>query len=269
MLKTTKNLKVFALILLTSMLLLVAINPAMQSVKAATTTDTVTVFASVAGTTTPASNASGPYATYTYDNDTVQTFTATTSTGFQFLCWVIVAASPTGPTTSTTNPLSYTLTQSIALQALFIPTSSTVTPTPTPTTTPSQYGVTVFTSTGGTTTPTGSSTTAPYVTYNYNSGSVQTFTATAGTDFKLLCWEIVTANGGTTSTSSSLSYTVSQDVAIQAFFIPTSSTVTLPSTSPTPTPTVPEFSSAAAIIIAAVLVIVAFGTYTFTKRAKK
>jgi hypothetical protein len=267
LLKTTKNLKVFALILLTSMLLLVAINPAMQSVKAATTTDTVTVFASVAGTTTPASNASGPYATYTYDNDTVQTFTATTSTGFQFLCWVIVAAS--GPTTSTTNPLSYTLTQSIALQALFIPTSSTVTPTHPPTTTPSQYGVTVFTSTGGTTTPTGSSTTAPYVTYNYNSGSVQTFTATAGTDFKLLCWEIVTANGGTTSTSSSLSYTVSQDVAIQAFFIPTSSTVTLPSTSPTPTPTVPEFSSTIAIIIAAVLVIVAFGTYTFTKRAKK
>ena len=250
MLKTTKNTKLFALILLTSMLLLVAISPAMQSVKAATTTDTVTVFASVDGTTTPASNATGPYATYTYDNNTVQTFTAPTSTGFQFLCWVIVAAS--GPTTSTTNPLSYTLTQSIALQALFIPTSSTVTPTPTPTTT-----------------PTGVSTTAPYVSYNYNSGSVQTFTATAGTDFKLLCWLIVGANGGTTSTSSSLSYTVSQDVAIQAFFIPTSSTVTLPSTSPTPTPTVPEFSSTIAIIIAAVLVIVAFGTYTFTKRAKK
>ena len=256
-----------ALIILTSVLLLVAINPSMQSVKAETTTDTVTVFASVAGTTTPASNSSGPYATYTYDNDTVQTFTAPTSTGFQFLCWVIVAAS--GPTTSTANPLSYTLTQSIALQALFIPTSSTVTPTPTPTTIPSTYSVSVFTSVGGTTTPTGSSTTAPYVSYNYNSGSVQTFTANAGTDFKFLCWEILGANGGTTSTSSSLSYTVSQDVAIQAFFIPTSSTVTLPSTSPTPTPTVPEFSSTIAIIIAAVLVIVAFGTYTYTKKAKK
>jgi hypothetical protein len=267
LLKTTKNTKLFALILLTSMLLLVAISPAMQSVKAATTTDTVTVFASCAGTTTPANNSTGPYATYTYDNNTVHTFTATAGAGFQFLCWVIVAAS--GPTTSTTNPLSYTLTQPIAIQALFIPTSSTVTPTPTPTTTPSQYSVAVFTSAGGTTTPTGSSTTAPYVSYNYNSGSVQTFTATAGTDFKLLCWLIVGANGGTTSTSSSLSYTVSQDVAIQAFFIPTSSTVTLPTTSPTPTPKVDEFSSATAIIIAAVLVIVAFGTYTYTKKAKK
>ena len=266
MLKTTKVTKLFALIILTSALLLVAINPAMQSVKAATTTDTITVFASCAGTTTPASNSTGPYATYTYDNNTVQTFTATPGTGFKFLCWVIVTAS--GPTTSTTNPLSYTLTQPIAIQALFVP-SSTVTPSATPTATPSQYGVTVFTSVGGETTPTGVSTTAPYVTYNYNSGSVQTFTATAGTDFKLLCWLIVGANGGTVSTTNPLSYTVSESSAVQALFIPTSSTVTLPTTSPTPTPKVDEFSSATAIIIAAVLVIVAFGTYTYTKKAKK
>ena len=267
MVKTTKNIKVFALILLTSALLLVAINPNIQSVKAATTTDSVTVFASCGGTTTPANNATGPYGTYTYNNDTAQTFTATAGTGFQFLCWVIVAAS--GPTTSTTNPLSYTLSQSIAIQALFIPTSSTVSTTPTPTTIPSTYSVSVFTSVGGTTTPTGISKTAPYANYNYNSGTTQTFTANAGTDFKLLCWEIVTANGGTTSTTNPLSYKVSQAAAVQALFIPTSSTVTLPTTSPTPTPKVDEFSSATAIIIAAVLVIVAFGTYTFTKKAKK
>jgi len=254
------------LIILTSALLLVAINPAMQSVKAATTTDTITVFASAAGTTTPASNATGPYATYTYDTNTVQTFTATPITGYTFLCWVIGAAS--GPTTSTTNPLSYTLTQNIALEALFIP-SSTPTTTATPTTTPSTYSVSVFTGYGGTTTPTAISTTASFVSYSYKPGAVETFTATPGSDFKLLCWETVTSTGGTTSTTNPLSYTVSQDVAIQALFIPTSSTVTLPTTSPTPTPKVDEFSSAAAIIIAAVLVIVAFGTYTFTKKAKK
>jgi len=265
MIKNTKT-KAFALILLSSILLLLAVNPAMQTVKAQTVTDSVTVFASCGGNTTPADNSTGPYATYTYNNDTSQTFTATAGTGFQFLCWVIVAA--TGPTTSTTNPLSYTLTQAIAIQALFIP-SVAVSTTPTPTTAPSTYTVTVFTSVGGTTTPSGVSTTAPYANYNYNAGTTQTFTANAGTDFKLLCWLLVTANGGSTSTTNPLSYTVSQSAAVQALFIPTSSTVTLPSSSPTPTPKIDEFSSVTAIILAAALIIVAFGAYTYVKKVKK
>jgi len=259
-----KNFKVFALILLTSALLLVAIIPNVPSVKAATT-DSVTVFSAVGGTTTPAGNSTGPYASYTYASGSTQTFTATAGTGFIFLCWETVTSS--GATTSTTNPLSYTVSQATAIQALFIPTSSAVTTTPTPTTIPSKYTVSVFSSVGGTTTPSGISTTAPYSTYTYASGSTQTFTATAGTGFKLLCWEIVTGNGPTTSTTNPLSYAVSQTTALQALFIPTSSTVTLPT--PTPTPKINEFSSAAAIITVLALVIVAFGTYAYTKKAKK
>jgi hypothetical protein len=41
------------------------------------------------------------------------------------------------------------------------------------------------------------------------------------------------------------------------------------STTATPTPTINEFSSATAIILAAILVLVAFGTYIFTKKPKK
>jgi hypothetical protein len=259
-LKTTKNLKVFALILLTSMLLIVAVIPNIQSVKAATTY-TVTVFASCAGTTTPAASTTGPYGEYSYAAGSVQTFTATPGTGFQFLCWVLITSA--GGTTSTSQTLSYTLNSDVAIQAVFIP-SGTPTATATPATAPSTYSVTLFTSAGGSTTPSGTSTTAPYVTTSYKPGTVETYTAAPGTDFKFLCWLVVGSTGGTTSTSTTLSYTVNQDVAIQALFIPTSSTVTLP----TPTPTVNEFSSAAILVLVIALLAVAFGTYTYTKRTK-
>ena len=47
----------------------------------------------------------------------------------------------------------------------------------------------------------------------------------------------------------------------EAVFTPISTT--------SPTPTINEFSSATAILMAAILVLVAFGTYVFTKRTKK
>ena len=271
MLKNTKGLKVFALIMLTSMLLIVAAVP--NNVKAATT-NTVTVFASCAGVTVPASNDTGPYATYTYTSGSTQTFTATPATGFQFLCWVIAGAS--GSETSTTNPLDYALTQDVAIQAVFIP-SGAPPATTTPTTTPATDSVTFFTSVGGTTSPSGQSDSASYVTTSYTAGSTQTFTATPGTGYKLLCWEIVYANGGTTSTDSSLSFVVDQDVAVQAFFIPTNSTVTLPSatTSPSATPTATGvshfsgFSTTVDISIAIVIIIVVLIIVALLMRARR
>jgi hypothetical protein len=264
LLKNTKNLKVFALILLMSMLLIVAVIPNIQSVKAQTTY-TVSMFSSCAGTTSPAGSSTAETGTYTYNSGSTQTFTATAGKGFTFLCWIIGAAS--GPTTSTTNPLSYTINADIGLQPVFIP-SGTPAATATPATTPATEGVLVFASYGGSSSPTGTSTTAPYVTYTYNTGSTQTFTATPGTGFKLLCWVVEGGVGGTTSTDTTLSTTINQALAIQPIFIPTSSTVTLPTTA-TPTPTVNEFSSAIAVILAAVLATVAVGTYTVTRKNKK
>jgi hypothetical protein len=55
---------------------------------------------------------------------------------------------------------------------------------------------------------------------------------------------------------------------MQAVFIPTDSSVTLPG-QPTPTPTVPEFSGIITAAIAVALVAVAVGTYTYSKKAKK
>jgi hypothetical protein len=46
-------------------------------------------------------------------------------------------------------------------------------------------------------------------------------------------------------------------------------TAVSPATSPTATPKVDEFSSVAAILVAAILVIVAFGTYAITKKTRK
>lgn len=265
MLKTSKNSKVFALIVLTSMLLMVAAVP-WQNVNAATTY-TVSMFSSCAGSTTPVGSSSTGVATYTYNAGSSQTFTATPSTGFTFLCWVIGTAS--GPTTNTTNPLTYTVNSDIGLQPIFIPSSNT--PIPTPPATAKSESVLVFASYGGSSTPTGTSTTAPYVIYNYNSGSSQSFTATPGSGFKLLCWLYVGAVGGSTTTQNPASYTIAESAAIQPIFIPTSSTVTLPGTA-TPTPSTAPTStgtshfsgytttvdiSIAIVIIIVVLIIVA------------
>jgi len=50
---------------------------------------------------------------------------------------------------------------------------------------------------------------------------------------------------------------------------PTTAPTVAPTPTPTPTPTINEFSTASAIIIAAILVTVAFGTYAYTRRTKK
>ena len=57
-------------------------------------------------------------------------------------------------------------------------------------------------------------------------------------------------------------------VVVQAVFIPTDSSVTLPG-QPTPSPTVPEFSGIITAAILVALVAVAVGTYTYSKKAKK
>jgi hypothetical protein len=254
---STKNFKVFTLILLTSALLLVAINPNISSVKA-TTQDSVYVYASLGGTVSANGTSLTGGNSYNYNNGSAVNFTATAGTGFKFLDWIYVTA--TGGATSTANPFVYTVSEaSCSIQAMFIPTSNLTSSSS------SQSGastVDILMSTGGTTVPAGA--TKSYT--NYTIGTVGNFTAVPGAGFKFLYWIVVSSAGAFTSTATALSYNLtSSSYGIQAMFIPTSSTVTLP----TPTPTVNEFSSAAAIIIVAILAISAFGTYTYTKKAKK
>jgi len=58
-------------------------------------------------------------------NGKTATFTATPGTGFTFLCWIVAPAS--GGIVYTSNPLSFNVSGGCAAQALFIPSSSTVT----------------------------------------------------------------------------------------------------------------------------------------------
>ncbi len=248
---------IFLAMLLTSAILLAGIN--LSSVTAQTTNSTY-AYDSIGGTIAANGNAvTGGTSITTNTNENAE-FTATAQSGFEFLAWEYATAA--GGCTVTDNPASINITVDGAIQALFIPTTNT-------TATSSQTGaatVIIYNSIGGETTPAG---TAPPATYtNYNIGDVVTFTTTPGADFKFLYWIVATS---TTNyyTSSTLDLPITENtVVMQAIFIPTDSSVTLPG-QPMPTPTVPEFSGIAAAAIAVALVAVAVGTYTFSKKAKK
>jgi hypothetical protein len=252
--RTTKNFKVFALILLTSALLLVAINPSIPTVKAATQ-DSVYIYVSIGGTISAGGTNLTGGDSYSYNNGTTVDFQATATSGFTFLCWEY--ASSAGGVVSTVNPLALTLTESeYGVQAMYLPTTNATISSSTAT---GATTVDLLTSAGGSTVPAAGTYT------NYTLGKVASFSVVAGKGFKFLYWIVSCTPGTFTTTASTLSFNLAGSTyfAIQAMFVPSSSTVTLP------TPTINEFSSATAIIIATVLVIVAFGTYAFTKRSKK
>jgi hypothetical protein len=251
---STKNFKVFTLILLTSMLLLVAVIPNVP-VKAATT-DAVYVYSTIGGTIAGNGTALTGGSSPTYANGAVVAFTETPSSGFQFLNWIYINGT-TGATTSTSTKLTTTITQkTCAIEAMFLPTTNaTQTTTGTGTAT-----IDIYFSAGGTTVPA-----SPKTYTDYTIGTSSTFTAVPSSGFKFLYWVLATSTV-TTYTSAALTLKIPAGTcAMQAFFVPTSSSVTLP----TPTPKINEFSTATTIILVLALVIVAFGTYAYTKKAKK
>lgn len=250
--RSTKNFKVLALILVTSALLLVAIIPNISSVKAATQ-DSVYVYTVIGGAISANGTALTGGSTYKYDNGAAISLTATPATGYKFLNWIYLSAA--GANTSTSNPFVFTVAEaSCALEAMFTPSVNDTTSTS------SQSGasnVILMISVGGTTEPTEGSYT------NYTVGTVSNFNAVAASGFKFLYWNVATSTGSIYTTNP-LPLNVTENVcAIQAMFIPTSSTVTLPAIT-----TVDEYSSATAIIVALILVAVAFGTFTLKKKAK-
>jgi len=248
---TSKKIRISALILLASALLIVSLGAGVN----AQTQGSVFVYSSVGGTITADGTTANGGSTYNYTVGTTVNFNAVTGSGFTFIGWETVTAS--GASTTTTNPLALNITSgTCAIQAIF--TSSTNT-TATATTT-GATSVSVFGSVGGTTSPTGSPT-APSTYTNYTIGTVSEFQATPGNGFKLLCWETATAAGGNTYTANPLELNVTGATGLQAIFVPTSSTVTVP--------TVPEYSTASIIIIVAILVAATFGTFAFVRKNKK
>ena len=230
--------------------------PNVSNVKAQTQSS-VYLYTSVGGTVSSGgTNLTGDNS-YNYTNGASVTFTANPDPGCKFLFWAY--ASPSGVNTSTDNPFVYNISSTeCAIQAMFIPNANTSIASSS-----SQTGTAPFDvprSLGGTTTP------AAGIYTNYTIGQVVSFTANSGSGFKFLYWLVPAASGGAVSivTSETLAFNVTANAcAIQAFFIPTNSNIPLPSIPP-----VDEFSSATTLIVTAILVTVAFGTYRYTRKNK-
>ncbi len=257
MIKIMKKSKFLSLILMASaLLIMVTIYPNISNVKAETQSG-VYVYTSCGGTISANGTSLTGGTTYNYTSGSSVTFTATPISTCNFLCWEY--ASSSGAQISTTNPLVYTVPSiESAVQALFIPKVNTTLTQSSSGTGTAPFDVPI--SIGGTTTPAA----ATYT--NYTIGSVVDFTANAQSGFKFLYWLVPAATSDAVNivTSSTLAFKVTSSAcAIQAFFIPTSSSVTLPAIT-----TVSEFSAGAALIVAIALVIVAFATYAFRKKAE-
>lgn len=107
--------------------------------------------------------------------------------------------------------------------------------------------------------------------YAFVNATVFNITAIPNSGWKFDHWVIsggpLTGHGGYsfTDTPTDNPYNVNHGYGYTYDYHPVFS----PTSSTSPTPTVSEFSTSTAIIIAAILVIVAFGTYAYTKRIKK
>ncbi|MGZ4851386.1 MAG: InlB B-repeat-containing protein [Candidatus Bathyarchaeia archaeon] len=237
------------------MLLLSAAASVVPNAKAAAT-DTVVVYSSIGGTTSPDAG------TYTYDDGSTQTFAATAGEGFIFQNWEIATAA--GAYSDTDNPFSLTLNESAyAIQANFV--TINFAGTGVTSNMASLAVVVVLGAVGGTVSPVPGT----YAVANATSFNLM---ATPASGWTFSHWVI----GGSPMTHGAYSFTdtptdnpynvdhgYGYTYSYQPVFAPNN-----PATSPTPTPKVPEFSSVAAILVAARLVIVAFGTYAYTKKTR-
>ncbi len=251
--KTSNNFKFLALFLISSIILVTAASTT-TSVNAQSQAS-VYVYNSQGGNVSANGTQLTPATTSDYaDGDTV-VYTATPGAGFAFLCWNWISSS--APTTSIESTLTETLSASdaCAIQALFVPiTNATQMPSGSGSAT-----VVMLLPAGGTTSPESGTATESSSSYtNYTIGEASTFTATPSTDFKFLYWLVVSSEGSSYFTDSTISlYVPASEVAMQAFFVPSSSTVVID-----------EYSNVAIAILAVVLAISAFGVFAFKRRAK-
>ena len=262
-----ENIRFFALTLLTSLLLLAALNSNMISVKAQGQA-TVNFLDSVGGTTDPA----GP-GTYNYADGTSVTFTATPDTGFVFQNWIVSTSAGSG--IDTTNPLTIPVAGGVtySVQAIFQPIQIPL-GRPTPANMSAAAIVVVLPGAGGTTSPTPG-------TYALENATQLTLTAMPNSGWQFSHWVIsgMSLSHGAypfTPTPTDNPYNVNHGYGYtydyQPVFIPTGSTEPTPTPTATPTGTIGGLSTDTAIIIGLVAVIIiiliAFGVYAM-RRSKK
>ena len=245
-----KSRKIFALTLLTSLIVFAALN---ASVISAQTQATVNVLQSIGGTTVPSG-------TNTYADGTSVTFTATPDAAYQFANWIL--STDAGANVTTTNPMTLSVIggTNYTVQAVFAP----VLPPPgiggLPVNLASAAYVVVLSGTGGTTTPVPG-------TYALANLTSLLLTATPASGWTFSYWVIGGPNlshGGYpfTATPTDNPYTVNHGYGNMFSYQP----VFTPIGTTTPTPTVPEFSSVATIVAALALVAIALGTYAYRRK---
>ncbi len=245
-----KSKKIFALTLLTSLLLFAALSAI--SVQAQSTA-TVTVLSSIGGTTDPSG-------TTTPADGTNVTFTATPDNVDVFQYWVI--STDAGSSVVPENPFTLPVVggTTYTVQAVFQP----LLPPPGVTTLPTNMAtaaiVVVLAGAGGTTTPTPG-------TYALADATALDLTATPDSGWTFSHWVIYGPNlshGGYpfTATPTDNPYNVNHGYgntfSYQPVFVPEGTTE--------PTPTVPEFSAIATIAIALVLIAIALGTIAYRRK---
>jgi hypothetical protein len=244
-----KTKKIFAMTLLTSLLVMAVF----ASVTQAQGQATVNMLESIGGTTNPAPGTS------TYADGTSVTFTATSDSSFFFINWIIGTAD--GSNIAADNPITIPVVGGTTydVQAVFSP----ILPVPGVTTIPANLAtaatVVVLAGAGGTVVP------APG-TYALADATSLQLQAMPDSGWVFSHWVIAGPNlshGGYPYTAQPTDnpYTVDHGYgnrfSYQAVFTPEGTTV--------PTPTIPEFST---IIVALALVAIAFGTYTVRRRTK-
>ena len=255
----SKMLKISIFALFT-MILLMGMAPMIATVKAQTTAS-VTVFASMGGTTDPAAG------TYTYNDGQVVTFTATSypDSGFYFSYWLVTNS--TGTNAPSDNPLSITIVggQTYSLQPVFLPVNvgqTQVIPTPSAST---EAVVIVLSAVGGTTSP------GPGTYTLVNAAQLQ-LTATAASGWKFDHWVIggyPLSHGAYsfTDTPTDNPYMVEHGYGYTYSYQPVFS-LTHSTSSPSPSTTVPEYSNASLIVVVAALVTVLgmAGAYAYKRK---
>jgi hypothetical protein len=248
-----KSKKIFALTLLTSLIVfaaLGAINVQAQS------TATIVLTQSIGGTAT-----TDPSSTTPADGTQV-TFTATPDTAYAFQNWVISTDAGSSLVTEQTFTIPVVGGTTYNVQAIFAP----ILPPPGVTSLPSNLAtaaiVVVLAGAGGTTVP------GPG-TYALADATALNLQATAKDGWTFSHWVIYGPNlshGGypfsatPTDNPYNVNHGYGNTFSYQAVFVPTGTTE--------PTPTVPEFSAVATIVVALALAAVAFGTIAYRRKTK-
>jgi hypothetical protein len=265
--KATKNFRVFALILLTSALLLLSIAPNIASVKAQA--QATVVVTSVPGGTTD------PSGTNTYADGTGVVLTATANDGFLFQAWDIETSA--GGNFVTDNPYTLNVSASVGTYTVNAVFAEIQFITPANPSTANNAVIVVVAGVGGTVSP------APGTYAVANAATLQ-LTATPNSGWLFHNWIISgtatnTGHGGYPENLNPIDnpYTVGHGYGYtfyyQPYFVPVGSSVTSPTPTTSPVSTTMGLSTDAWIIVALavilVIVIIAFGVFAATRRSKK